>query len=77
VGITLPWGRVYLLQPWLQCDWLRRHEMVHLRQIRADGPVFFTLRYFWWLARYGYRNNPYEIEAYAVASPPGETRWVE
>lgn len=72
VGITMPWGKVYLLQPWMRCGWLKRHELVHLRQIQADGPVVFTLRYFWWLALYGYRNNPYEIEAYAAASPPGE-----
>ena len=70
VGITLPWGQVKLLKPWFRVPWLRRHELVHLRQIGRDGPVYFLARYFWFLARYGYRQNPYEIEAYAIASPP-------
>ena len=69
VGITLPWGEVKLLKPWFRVRWLRKHELVHLRQVRRDGPICFTIRYFWFLARYGYRRNPYEIEAYAIASP--------
>lgn len=69
VGLTLPWGRVYLLRQWYWMPWLRRHELVHLHQIRRDGPVWFTIRYFWWLALFGYRRNPYEAEAYAIASP--------
>ena len=69
IGLALPWGEVKLLKPWFRVRWLRKHEMVHLRQIQRDGPVCFTVRYFWWLARYGYRKNPYEIEAYAIASP--------
>jgi hypothetical protein len=70
IGITMPWGVAYLLKPWFHARWLRKHELMHLRQIRRDGPVCFTVRYLWFLAWRGYRNNPYEIEAYAVASPP-------
>lgn len=69
VGLALPWGEVKILKPWLRTRWLRKHEMAHLRQIQRDGPVLFTLRYFWWLALHGYWKNPYEIEAYAIASP--------
>jgi hypothetical protein len=43
--------------------------LVHLRQIQRDGPVRFTLTYAWWLLRYGYRANPYEIEAYSAERP--------
>jgi hypothetical protein len=66
VGITMPWGRVYMLAPWLDDRLTRFHELVHLRQIQRDGAVFFTCRYLWWLIRYGYWKNPYEVEAYRL-----------
>jgi hypothetical protein len=66
VGITMPWGRVYVLEPWFEDRLLRLHEVVHLRQIRRDGRVRFTLSYLWWLGRHGYWRNPYEIEAYRI-----------
>jgi hypothetical protein len=66
VGIAMPWGRVYLLGRWHADRLTRVHELVHLRQIQRDGPVLFSLRYLWWLARYGYWKNPYEVEAYAI-----------
>ena len=67
VGLAMPWGRAYLLEEYSRSTGLRRHELVHLRQIQRDGALLFTLRYLWWLARYGYWKNPYEIEAYSVA----------
>lgn len=66
VGIALPWGRAYILEPWFHDRLTRIHELVHLKQIRREGPVRFTLQYLWCLVRYGYWRNPYEIEAYAV-----------
>lgn len=42
---------------------LIRHELCHLRQIERDGRAKFAVRYMWWLLRYGYHDNPYEIEA--------------
>ncbi len=66
VGIAMPWGRVYLLAPWFEDRLTRLHELVHLRQIQRDGSVFFTCRYLWWLVRYGYWRNPYEVEAYTL-----------
>ncbi len=66
VGITMPWGRVYLREPWFEDRLTRLHELAHLRQIQRDGPLFFCVRYFWWQMRYGYWKNPYEVEAYAV-----------
>jgi len=69
-GITMPWGCVYLQDAWFSVGWVRRHELVHLRQIQKEGAVVFTVRYLYFLTRFGYFGNPYEIEAYAVASPP-------
>lgn len=62
-GVTMPWGRVYLV-PERFYDWpLRRHEYVHLQQIERYGPLGFTARYVWGLIRHGYEAHPMEIEA--------------
>lgn len=74
VGIAMPWGRVYLLEPWLDDRITRIHELAHLRQIRRDGPVVFSVRYLWWLVRYGYWNNPYEVEAYRIEDEARDRR---
>ncbi len=71
VGIAMPWGRAYLLEPWHQDRLTRVHELVHLRQIQRDGAIWFSCRYLWWLVRYGYWRNPYEVEAYRIEA---ETR---
>lgn len=62
-GITLPWRTIYLLAEWQHDVDLRRQELVHIEQIDREGPVLFSLKYLWWLVRYGYERNPYEIEA--------------
>ncbi len=41
---------------------LLRHELMHVRQWQRDRLVF-PFRYAWYHLRYGYRNNPYEVEA--------------
>ena len=64
VGIVMPWRTVYYLGNWNKCPVFMRHEMVHIRQIERDGPWLFSIKYLYWLARYGYRLNPYEREAY-------------
>lgn len=46
---------------------LRAHELVHIEQIKRDGQIVFSAKYLWWLARYGYWNNPYEVEAHKRA----------
>jgi hypothetical protein len=63
-GIVMPWGKCYYLPPWHKCPEFIRHETVHFKQMERDGRVMFTIKYLYWLARYGYRANPYEIEAY-------------
>lgn len=42
---------------------LFRHELEHCYQIKRDGVVRFYLKYLFCQIRYGYRENPYEIEA--------------
>ncbi|HEX7117354.1 MAG TPA: DUF4157 domain-containing protein [Longimicrobiales bacterium] len=44
---------------------LLRHELTHVRQWQRDR-LGFALRYAWNHFRYGYRDNPYEVEARAA-----------
>jgi hypothetical protein len=41
---------------------LMYHELTHVRQWR-ERPLLFPLHYLWCHMRYGYRDNPYEVEA--------------
>lgn len=66
-AITMPWGRVYILERYSLHQGLIDHECVHLEQIERDGAFMFSVKYLYWLAKYGYHNNPYETEAYARA----------
>jgi hypothetical protein len=60
------WRTVYLLPGHENNLQLIRHEMCHLAQIERDGRVMFTIKYLWWLLRFGYWSNPYEREARAA-----------
>lgn len=44
-------------------DWLFRHELEHIYQVRREGWCKFHAKYLWYLIRYGYKNNPYEVDA--------------
>lgn len=57
------WRTVYVLPGHEANERLLRHEVEHLRQIKRDGRVLFSVKYLWWLCRYGYWLNPYEIQA--------------
>jgi|SRR5690606_396428 len=64
-AVTL--GNTIILRPDVQLSpQLLTHELVHVRQWRADP--FFPLRYSLATLRHGYHNNPYEVEARLVAS---------
>ena len=39
------------------------HEIQHVMQWRKEGTILFFLKYIWYSLRYGYYNNPFEIEA--------------
>jgi hypothetical protein len=60
----------YYLPPWHKSPEFVRHENTHFKQIERMGTVPFTTAYLYYLARYGYRANPLEIEAYAQEARP-------
>jgi hypothetical protein len=63
-------GRTIVVHPDVRLsERLLRHELAHVRQWR-QRPVTFPLHYTWLHLRYGYRANPYEIEARAAESAP-------
>jgi len=62
-AITMPWKTIHMLSDRLQDEKLVAHEMVHIEQIEREGALIFTLKYLWYNIKYGYDNNPYEIEA--------------
>jgi hypothetical protein len=43
------------------------HEKVHLKQQLRGWLIFFYIKYFYYQWRYGYENNPYEIEAREIS----------
>jgi hypothetical protein len=47
-------------------DKLRCHEQCHARQVIRDGRLWFIVTYLFYNLRYGYRANPYEMEARAA-----------
>jgi hypothetical protein len=56
-------GRTIVVHPATALtDRLLRHELAHVRQWREHGAVFPVL-YVWNHFRYGYRDNPFEVEA--------------
>ena len=62
-GIALPWRVIYILPESWDDAALRAHERQHIKQIDRDGPVKWTIKYYYYLARYGYHMSPYEIDA--------------
>lgn len=41
----------------------QRHEDKHKEQWRRNGYFKFALKYLWYQIKFGYQNNPYEVEA--------------
>jgi hypothetical protein len=68
-AIPMPWRTVHVRRDIYRhgpvLDMLCQHERVHYEQMERMGTILWHIHYFLLLARYGYRNNPYEIEAYA------------
>jgi hypothetical protein len=65
-GWTSFWGSIYLAPGYEMHQGLIRHERKHLEQMQRDGKLVYLIKYSYWLLRYGYKNNPYEIEARAA-----------
>lgn len=62
-----------LAHEWFTWSWLQeliRHETIHIHQMQTDGLFKFYIKYMYYTIRYGYDNNPYEIEAYAKQVDP-------
>lgn len=62
-GITLPPFGIFILSERINDQRLIRHEQAHWRQAQQLGVVKFYVKYLWLNMRYGYKNNPMEIEA--------------
>lgn len=39
------------------------HELMHVMQYKREGFIRFLIKYLWLSLRYGYKNNPLELEA--------------
>lgn len=65
-GLTMPWRTLYIRNECLHDQGLIAHELQHVRQIEALGPVVFSIAYLWQLAWYGYERMPLEQEANRV-----------
>lgn len=62
-AITMPWYVVYMLPSRLYDYPLRCHEAIHLEQIKRLGATRWALAYLYYTLRYGYKANPFEVEA--------------
>lgn len=67
-------GHTILGQTPEDLDRCREHEQVHVRQYERWGPLFLPAYLGWSLAlwlqkRDAYFENPFEVEAYAIADP--------
>ncbi len=70
MGVVL-WNRICFSMPADDIPhWLFRHELEHVYQQIREGRVRFYLKYFYYSLRYGYQNNPYEVEAYSRQHDP-------
>ena len=73
-ALAMTMGHVIFGQTEAALDITRRHEHVHVRQYERWGPFFVPAylsvsAYLYLRGRDGYRENPFEIEAYAVDTP--------
>jgi len=62
------WNTIYIRKEYINDGNLIRHELTHIKQIEKDGRFWQPIKYMYYLVRYGYKNNPYEIEARANES---------
>jgi hypothetical protein len=63
-AVPMPWRTVYVIKDKLDSEVLREHERVHYEQMEREGMMLWHLKYLVFLLKFGYRNNPYEVEAY-------------
>lgn len=49
---------------------LIKHELIHYYQAKREGWLRWNIRYYYYLHKVGYCDNPYEVEAYANMHEP-------
>lgn len=42
---------------------LYKHEQTHIQQVKKYGRIKFIFKYLYYNIKYGYYNNPFEVEA--------------
>ena len=63
-GLATTWNTVYLRDESMFSDKkLIAHEEKHIEQMERDGKFWYLIKYHYYWIKYGYKNNPYEIEA--------------
>ena len=55
-------------KPYEISDQMFAHEITHIKQVKKEGRLKFVIKYLWYNIRYGYDNNPYEIDARNASS---------
>jgi len=65
-GIAIPPFGVWIEPMHFNDAGLIRHELRHLEQAREMGVFRWYATYVWYTLRYGYRNNPLEVDARAA-----------
>ena len=68
-GWTSFWNVIYMAPGYELNNALICHERKHLEQMRRDGKLVYLIKYSYWTLRYGYKMNPYEVEARAAEQP--------
>jgi hypothetical protein len=62
-GIALPPFGIFITEDRIDDERLRKHELAHWKQAQELGVLKFYTKYLWYNLRYGYRDNPMEVEA--------------
>ena len=61
---TSYWNTIYYIdKESMTNSRLKRHELMHVEQMKREGKFMFTVKYMWQAFTVGYKNNPYEVEA--------------
>jgi len=62
-GISLPPFGIYIIAERMDDARLVRHEQRHWQQAQEMGVLRWYATYAWYSVRYGYWNNPLEVDA--------------
>lgn len=76
-ALPLPWGTIYYVDFAYHSPSIRKHELVHMAQIRREGVLTWLLKYFYFCFMVGYWDNPYEVEARRLSGTEPLGRYVD